>query len=163
MVDSLPYEMRQEYCDVFGLFDKRGDGYLTKNEFQSLLKSLDPRMDTQEIKEFMGITGLEHMPEIHINPFTEAMIYKMKQVNPIDEIKKAFEVFDPDMKGKIGVAELQQSMTIIGDAWFTPEEIDIFIEEAERMSEEGEEGTEIDYNKLAEYMYKMCLSSESKS
>lgn len=42
MVDKLPYHLRDEYHEAFGLYDPRGQEYLTVPEYIHIIKSLDP-------------------------------------------------------------------------------------------------------------------------
>lgn len=42
MVDKLPFELREEYHEAFGLYDPRGKEYLLVKEYVELIKSLDP-------------------------------------------------------------------------------------------------------------------------
>jgi len=157
MVDNLPtYEMKEEYKESFGLFDKRGDGDLTQHEFILMLRSLDPTMGGEEIDEFMEKTQLNKLEKITIDPFTSAMFLKMRQEFPVAEIKAAFSVFDPDKKGKIGLAEMRQALTVIGEAFFSIEERETFLKEVKKQCDDR---MEVDYNKLVDEMYEKCLDS----
>lgn len=158
MVDNLPTrEMRDEYIESFGLFDKHGEGYLTKHEFLNLMRSLDPSMGGEELEEFMEKTKLQNMKEIYIDPFTDAMRYKMRQPYPIDEITKAFSVFDPENEGRIGFDELKQAFVVIGEAFFTVEERNKFLEVVKtKCDKDGK----VDYKKLTKEMFEKCLSTE---
>lgn len=161
MVDNLPTsKLRDEYIEAFGLIDRNGNGYLTKHEFCTLLRDLDPTMGGEDIEEFLTTVSLDNTQSIDIDPFTEAMKVKMKQPHPIDEVIESFKKFDPEKTGKIGFEELKQSFSVIGEAFMTIDERITFFNHVKGMVDDEDR---VDYKKLAHDMFKMCLTTEELS
>ena len=94
----------------------------------------------EEVKKMMGEADREGTGRIDYKDFLELMQTKMvfricdgiqAERDPIEEIKKAFRLFDSEEKGKIGFKDLKRVAKELGEN-MTDEELNEMIEEADR-------------------------------
>ena len=69
--------------------------------------------------------------KVSFQDFMDLMVEKMAQRDPIEEIKKAFRLFDIDEKGKISFKDLKRVAKELGEN-MTDDELQEMIEEADR-------------------------------
>jgi Ca2+-binding EF-hand superfamily protein len=73
MVDKLPYHLRDEYHEAFGLFDPRGQDYLTVPEYIHIIKTLDPQLDHELVQTHLGDCQISQNTKIDIDLFTSSI------------------------------------------------------------------------------------------
>ena len=137
MVDKLPFHLRDEYHEAFGLFDPRGQEYITVSEYVQIIKSLDSQLDNSQIQSHLGECQITTNTKIDIDLFTSSITKLMVQPFPKKEIVDAFAEFDQQKQGKMSYAELRQAITVIGEAFFTVDEKDTFLEAAKKFSQKA--------------------------
>ncbi|EDR26030.1 calmodulin, putative [Entamoeba dispar SAW760] len=118
-------EHSEDLKESFLLFDGDGDGYLTLNEFESLVRVLGVVMETSAIANTYNsnskVRGMSY--ELFISCFPQL---KTKSFNK-DEIKNAINVLDKDKKGFIPAIELRRILSTIGDNMEQKEITDLFV------------------------------------
>ncbi|EKE39008.1 calmodulin, putative [Entamoeba nuttalli P19] len=114
----------EDLKESFLLFDGDGDGYLTLNEFESLVRVLGVVMETSAIASTYNsnskVRGMSY--ELFTSCFSQL---KTKSFNK-DEIKIAINVLDKDKKGFIPAIELRRILSTIGDNMEQKEITDLF-------------------------------------
>ncbi|KAE8712328.1 Calmodulin-like protein 6 [Hibiscus syriacus] len=99
---------------VFQLFDKNGDGKITKKDLSESLESLGisiPESDLTQMIEKFDIDGDDC---VNINEFNELYQFIMGDKDEDEDIKEAFKVFDRNGDGYISVDELGSVLISLG-------------------------------------------------
>ncbi|VVB07099.1 unnamed protein product [Arabis nemorensis] len=102
---------------VFQMFDKDGDGRITKNELNESLKNLGIIIPENELTQMIEKIDVNGDGYVDIEEFGE--LYKTIMVEDEDEIgeedmKEAFNVFDRNGDGFITVDELKAVLSSLG-------------------------------------------------
>ncbi|XP_073047600.1 uncharacterized protein [Primulina eburnea] len=116
--------------EVFKLFDKNGDGSITKEELGSVVRSLYQNLTEEELQDMIHEVDTDGNGTIEFPEFVDLMAKKMKETEADDDLREAFDLFDQDRNGYISADELQQVMLRFGEA-LTDEEIVEMIREAD--------------------------------
>ncbi|KAL1627146.1 Calmodulin [Neofusicoccum ribis] len=146
--DKLSPEEIEEYKAAFAVFDKNGDGDITAKELGEVMKSLGQNPTDEELQDMINELDVDHTGSIDFEEFLVMMAKKPKHVDPEQEIREIFNVFDRDGSGTINSSELRHVMKAIGEN-LTDDEIDDLIKEADV---DGN-GT-IDYDEFARFFKK---------
>lgn len=103
----------KKYQDAFALFDKRGTGRVPTSQLGDLLRSVGQNPTLAEVSELE--TGLGN--EIEYKKFVSVVNRDggFKQSGDPEDYIKAFQIFDKDLTGYIGVGELKYILTSIGE------------------------------------------------
>merc|ERR1712110_813754 len=120
--DQLTEEQIAEFKEAFSLFDKDGDGTITR--------SLGQNPTEAELQDMINEVDADGNCTIDFPEFCTLMARKMKDTDSEEELKEAFRVFDKDGNGFISAAELRHIMTNLGEK-LTDEEVDEMIREAD--------------------------------
>ena len=115
---------------AFDLFDKDGDGTITIDELETVMRSLDLHPTRAELQDMINEVDVDGSGKIEFTEFIQLMSVKGAPSNPDDEIYAAFKVFDKDGNGFISPAELRHVLMHIGEK-LTDDEIDEMIREAD--------------------------------
>merc|ERR1719326_2743181 len=103
MVDLLTEEQLDRYRDVFGLFDKDGDGILSTQETCNAIRSLKKSPPTSELNEAFADAGT-----IDFATFLTFMVkFQQKNLPDNSTLLNAFKAFDDDKSGKISTKKLK--------------------------------------------------------
>ncbi|KAK0609033.1 Calmodulin [Lasiodiplodia hormozganensis] len=146
--DALTPEEIEEYKAAFAVFDKNGDGDITAKELGEVMRSLGQNPTDEELNDMINELDVDHTGSIDFKEFLVMMSKKPKFVDPEQEIREIFNVFDRDGSGTINSSELRHVMKAIGEN-LTDAEIDDLIKEADV---DGN-GT-IDYEEFARFFKK---------
>mmetsp|Transcript_17595 Transcript_17595/g.29944 ORF Transcript_17595/g.29944 Transcript_17595/m.29944 type:complete len:139 (-) Transcript_17595:83-499(-) len=134
MADQLSQAQQTEYKEVFGHFDKQNTGSLDKKDLRMLMLSMG-----EETEPSTMMSG----DKIDFNTFLQIRQDKWAKEQSGEEVKAAFQVFDPTGSGVIPAEELKRIMTTMGET-LTPQEADQMIRDAG--------GGNIDYNAFVDKM-----------
>ncbi|GMJ01725.1 CALMODULIN LIKE 7, ROOT HAIR SPECIFIC 1 [Hibiscus trionum] len=99
---------------VFQMFDKNGDGKITKKDLLESLESLGifiPEADLTQMIEKFDIDGDNC---VNIDEFSELYQFIMCDKDEEEDIKEAFKVFDRNGDGYISVDELGTVLVSLG-------------------------------------------------
>ncbi|KAB1212169.1 putative 3,4-dihydroxy-2-butanone kinase [Morella rubra] len=130
MVEQLTEEQIAEFKEVFNLFDKDRDGFITKKELGTVLTSLGQNPTEAELQDMIKEVDADQNGTIDFLEFLNLMTRKMKDTDSEEELKEAFKVFDKDEKGYISAAEIRRVMTNLGEK-LTDEEVEEMIRVAD--------------------------------
>ncbi|KAF7300119.1 putative CDC31-spindle pole body component, centrin [Mycena kentingensis (nom. inval.)] len=138
---ELSDEQKQEIREAFELFDADKDGYLDYHELKVAMRALGFDMKKAEVVKILQDANRgsgERMSEKHIgfDDFARIMAEYIMQRDPMDEIRRAFQLFDDDNTGKISLRNLRRVAKEIGDR-LEDDELQAMIEEFD-LDQDGE-------------------------
>ncbi|OHS94814.1 Caltractin [Tritrichomonas foetus] len=130
-ISELSEEQKQEIREAFDQFDTDGSGSIDAKELKVAMRALGFELTREEIREMIKKVAGGNVPAIDFNQFMEMMGEKILQRNPLQEIKKAFSLFDKDHNGKISLKDLKTATIELGEN-LTDDELREMIKEADR-------------------------------
>ena len=128
---ELTEEQKQEIKEAFDLFDTDGSGAIDAKELKVAMRALGFEPKKEEIRKMIADADKDGSGTIEFPEFLEMMTAKMAERDPIEEIKKAFRLFDDDETGKISFKNLKRVAKELGEN-MTDEELQEMIDEADR-------------------------------
>jgi calmodulin len=114
-MDTLSEEQTAEYREAFSLFDKDGDGCITKEELGTVMKSLGHNPTETELYDMINEIDEDGNGTVDFNEFLTMMIEKASAKDPNVELREAFKVFDKNNDGYISESELREVMDQLGE------------------------------------------------
>ena len=148
---DLTEEQKQEIREAFDQFDTDGSGSIDAKELKVAMRALGFDLGREEIRQMITAVAGSNVPAIDFNQFMEMMGQKILERDPLQEIKKAFELFDKDHNGSISLKDLKAATIELGEN-LTDDELREMIREADR-DLDGEVGE----NEFIEVMKKSGL------
>ena len=140
--DKFTKNQIEEFREVFNIFDKTDNGYITKNDINTVLKSLGQTVSDEEMLNLLKSLDREDESDdnIYFRHFMKIIAARVGKIDGKKDIVEAFQIFDRDSCGKLSVQELRYLLS--SDSSLTQDEInDLFME-----ADEGQEGF-IEYGK----------------
>ena len=128
---ELTEEQRQEIKEAFDLFDTDGSGNIDAKELKVAMRALGFEPKKDEIKKMIAEMDADQNGVIDYNDFLELMTAKMAERDPMEEMMKAFRLFDEDDTGRISFKNLKRVAKELGEN-MSDEEIQEMIDEADR-------------------------------
>ncbi len=98
---ALTEEQKQEIREAFDLFDTDGSGSIDAKELKVAMRALGFEPKKEEIKKMIADIDTDGSGTIDFNEFLEMMTAKMSERDPMEEIIKAFRLFDDDETGRL--------------------------------------------------------------
>ncbi|XP_073005761.1 calmodulin-like [Typha latifolia] len=145
-MDFLNKEEISEFQEAFSLFDKDGDGCITSEELDTVIRSLGQSPKEEELHQMIHEVDADRNGTIEFGEFLNLMARKMKENDGEDELKEAFKVFDKDQNGYISASELRHVMINLGEK-LTDEEVEQMIAAAD-LDGDGQ----VNYDEFAKMM-----------
>ena len=105
---ELSDEQKQEIKEAFELFDTDKTGTIDYHELKVCMRALGFDVKKQEVLNLMREYDREGSGQIEYPDFLEIMTTKISERDPIEEISKAFKLFDEDGTGKISLRNLRR-------------------------------------------------------
>ncbi|KAJ3199012.1 Centrin-1 [Entophlyctis luteolus] len=107
----------QEVRDVFDLFDTDGSGSIDPSELRIVMRALGFNLTVDEVKDIATWFWKEDSDgALSFEEFLYVMAVKMSQKDESEEIRRSFQLFDVDGRGRIGPNELRKVARELGDA-----------------------------------------------
>merc|ERR1711879_161241 len=128
LTDNLTTEQISELRETFVLFDKDGDGAITTAELGTVMKSLGQTPTDMEVKEMVDEVDVDKNGTIEFPEFLMLMGRRMIETDEMEDVIKAFRVFDKNETGFIHSSELRYVLKTLGEE-LTDREIDEIIKE----------------------------------
>ena len=128
---DLTEEQKQEIREAFDQFDTDGSGSIDAKELKVAMRALGFDLGREEIRQMITAVAGSNVPAIDFNQFMEMMGQKILERDPLQEIKKAFELFDKDHNGSISLKDLKAATIELGEN-LTDDELREMIREADR-------------------------------
>ena len=123
-------DMINEFKEVFNIFDKDKDGYITAKELGDLIRNLGQNPTEAEIQNMINEVDINNNGAIDFKEFLDIMLKKLKDFESEEELIEAFKIFDKDGNGLIGSEELLNVMLSLGED-SNKEEIEDLINEVD--------------------------------
>lgn len=126
--DQLLDEQKQEIYEAFSLFDMNNDGYLDYHELKVAMRALGFELPKREILDLIDQYDRDGRHLMQYEDFYLIMGERIVNRDPVDEIRRAFKLFDDDHTGKISLKNLRRVAKELGEN-LTDEELRAMIEE----------------------------------
>merc|ERR1712216_369972 len=124
-------DQKKEVKEAFDLFDTDGSGAIDAKELKVAMQALGFEPSTEEIAKMVKDIDVDGNATIECEEFIEMMEGKMAGKDPVEEMKKAFALYDVDNKGKITVADMQRVAKELGEN-LSKEELQSILDESDR-------------------------------
>merc|ERR1711881_500235 len=102
-----------EIKEAFDLFDGDDSGAIDKTELGVAIQALGFEPTVEEIDKMCKDIDADGNSQIEFNEFVDMMGDKVSGKDGVEEMKKAYKLFDTEGRGKIGVKELSAVATEI--------------------------------------------------
>ncbi|KAJ1988284.1 Centrin-3 [Dimargaris cristalligena] len=113
--NTLRPEQLKEIEEAFNLFDTDGDLQLDYYEFKVAMKALGFEVPKSDVLKLLKRYDHPNGQKISQKDFQEIMIEKIQKRDPMEEIKRAFKLFDNGEKGKINSSDLRRVAEELGE------------------------------------------------
>ena len=115
MVEELTEQQREEYSEVFKLFDKDGGGSISTKELGTVMRTLGQNPTDAELEEMVKEVDIDGNGEIDFDEFCGLMVKKLKESEPEEELVEVFQSFDKDQDELIGLSDLAAVFKELGE------------------------------------------------
>lgn len=107
-MEGLSEEQIEEYRDVFYMFDRDNNGYITTKELNTIMKTLGFNPTEEDLQQMIFTVDYDGDGRLNLEEYIQLMEQQKKPEDTEDDIVQAFRVFDSDNKGYIESAELRE-------------------------------------------------------
>ena len=114
-MEELTEQQKEEFKEVFSLFDKDGDGTVSTKELGTVMRTLGQNPTDAEIEQMIKEVDIDNNGEIDFEEFCGLMVKKMKESEPEEELVEVFKIFDKDGNGKIDIYDLAVVFKELGE------------------------------------------------
>eukprot|EP00929_Paragymnodinium_shiwhaense_P078946 TRINITY_DN4097_c0_g1_i1.p1 TRINITY_DN4097_c0_g1~~TRINITY_DN4097_c0_g1_i1.p1 ORF type:complete len:218 (-),score=48.48 TRINITY_DN4097_c0_g1_i1:315-902(-) len=108
-------EQRQEIKEAFDIFDSEKTGRMDYHELKVAVRAMGFEIKKAEALELMSRYDREETGYIGFEAFEDIMLHRYANQDPVDEIRKAFQLFDEDKSGKISFRNLKRIARDLGE------------------------------------------------
>merc|ERR1711998_160623 len=124
-------DQKREVKEAFDLFDTDGSGAIDAKELKIAMQALGFEPTTEEVAKMVKDIDCDGNSTVEFEEFVEMMEGKMAGKDPVEEMKKAFRLYDLNDKGKLTVGDLERVAKELGEN-MTTEELQGIIDESDR-------------------------------
>ena len=100
-------EKTREIKEVFNVFDKDCDGFITTDELSTVMRTLGHNPTKEEIDELIKQYDQDESGTIDFNEFMILMNNKLKEQKEGQELLETFQIFDKDADGYINADDIR--------------------------------------------------------
>ena len=125
---ELTEDQKLEIKEAFDIFDSDKSGTIDRHELRVAMRAMGFDVSKQDILSIMERYDPDNTGAINFNSFSEVVGEKMAQRDPLEEIRKAFALFDDDHTGKISIKNIRRVARELGEG-MTDEELQAMIDE----------------------------------
>ncbi|KAJ3112512.1 Calcium-binding component of the spindle pole body (SPB) half-bridge [Phlyctochytrium bullatum] len=133
---ELTEEQKMEIKEAFDLFDTDKDSALDYHELKVAMRALGFDVKKAEVLKILREYDKNGQGLIEFEDFNKVMTEKILDRDPLEEIRKAFQLFDDDGTGKISLRNLRRVAKEIGEN-LDDEELQAMIDEFD-LDQDGE-------------------------
>jgi len=128
---ELTDEQRAEVNEAFKLFDADRDGKLDYYQLKVAMRALGFEVKKADVQRILNEYDREGENLIDERSFTEVVTDRILERNPVDEVLKAFKLFDDDGTGKITIKNMRRVARELGEE-MTDDELQAMVDEFDR-------------------------------
>ena len=128
---ELSEEQKQEIKEAVDLFDTDKTGTIDYHELKVAMRALGFDIKKQEVLNLMKEFDREGAGQIEYHDFLEIMTQKSAERDPVEEILKAFKLFDEDNTGRISLRNLRRVARELGEN-LSDDELQAMIDEFDK-------------------------------
>ncbi|KAM6498848.1 hypothetical protein JOM56_006796 [Amanita muscaria] len=133
---ELSEEQKQEIKEAFELFDTDKDGCVDYHELKVAMRALGFDLKKAEVLKILRDHDKAGQGVMDFEDFAKIMSERILARDPMDEIRRAFHLFDDDNTGKISLRNLRRVAKEIGDR-LEDDELQAMIDEFD-LDQDGE-------------------------
>lgn len=133
---ELLNEQKQEIREAFSLFDMNNDGCLDYHELKVAFRALGFDLTKKQVLDIIHEYDTDDRNLITYENFFQAVGEMIVNRDPLEEIRRAFRLFDDDGTGKITLRNLRRVAKELGEN-LTDDELRAMIDEFD-LDEDGE-------------------------
>ncbi|KAI5962148.1 CDC31 [Candida pseudojiufengensis] len=133
---ELLEDQKEEIREAFQLFDMNGDGCLDYHETKVAFRALGFELTKREVLDIIHEYDTDDTNLITYDNFYKTVGEMIVKRDPLDEIRRAFKLFDVDGTGKISVRNLRKISKDVGEN-LSDEDLQAMIDEFD-LDEDGE-------------------------
>merc|ERR1719231_562094 len=111
----LTDDQKREIAEAFALFDTDGSGAIDAKELKVAMQALGFEPSNDEIAKMMSDIDVDGNATVELEEFIEMLEGKMSDKDPVEEVKKAFKLYDDDNTGKITFRNMQRIAKELGE------------------------------------------------
>jgi calmodulin len=130
MADKLSEDKITELKDVYDLFDKNRNSYISHNDLKGLMIALGADPTDDEMSQIISEADPNNTGMITFEQFLDIYAVRAKEPNSEEDLIEAFKIFDSDGSGTISADELRTVMMTLGEK-LSREEAEAMIKEAD--------------------------------
>jgi len=128
--ENLSSDQIEEFKEAFKLFDMDADGGISAKDLTTTMRMLGQNPTEAEIEELIMAVDMDGSRSVDQPEFFRLMAMPLVQKDTEEEFIQAFEMFDKNKTGKLGVEELQVILLNLGEK-LTDEEVEEILREAD--------------------------------
>merc|ERR1711939_671759 len=113
---ALSAEQKAEIKEAFDLFDTDGSGAIDAKELKVAMQALGFEPTAAEVAKMVQDIDVDGNATIEFEEFVEMMEGKMSDKDQVEEMRKAFKLYDADGTGKIRFKDLKRVAGELGEA-----------------------------------------------
>jgi centrin-3 len=125
-------ELTEDQClenkEAFDIFDSDKSGSIDRHELRVAMRAMIFHVSKSESLEIMKEKDLDNTETITFTAFQEVVGEKMAERDSLEEIRKAFALFDDDHTGKVSLKNLRRVARELGKS-MTDDELQAIIDE----------------------------------
>mmetsp|Transcript_110898 Transcript_110898/g.174882 ORF Transcript_110898/g.174882 Transcript_110898/m.174882 type:complete len:174 (-) Transcript_110898:37-558(-) len=130
MAHKLTDEQVSDFREAFCVFDRDGDGIITRSEIGAVMKSLGQNPTEAELQDIISEVDACGKGVITFPEFSLMMTRKIRDADTEEQLAGAFTTFDLDGNGFISASDFYYVMKNLGQD-YTLEEVDKIIRDAD--------------------------------
>ncbi|CAL4196178.1 unnamed protein product, partial [Meganyctiphanes norvegica] len=131
MVKNFTDEQLADFKSAFETFDEDGDGRITPEEVETVMKSLGIEIKSKEqVLDMIRQVDTNENGTLDLQEFTVMLSTNMKEEETLGIMKEAFSEFDHDGDGFIKAEELKKVLENLGEV-ATDERVNEMIQEVD--------------------------------